>query len=159
MIVDEPLKTRNVLEALAGRPAPGGSAAVCRPGAAAADGSILVVEDSEANRVIAESILTRAGYTVRVAGDGAAGLEAARTGGIDLVLMDLQMPVMGGEEATRLIRDINSKVPIVALSAQLSAERGQELLDEGFSDVLQKPYSSPALLDAIRRACYPSSPA
>jgi two-component system sensor histidine kinase BarA len=116
-------------------------------------GSILLVEDSEANSLITSEILSKAGYSVDAAMNGEQAVSAANNGEYDIVLMDLQMPVMDGYDATTAIRQLASPmcdVPIVALTANVMAEseaaqRGIRL--DGF---LSKPLAKNDLLETVQ---------
>jgi signal transduction histidine kinase/FixJ family two-component response regulator len=151
-VIGGPLKAMTLLHALTGEdcsaPAPGADG----PATRRAEGSVLVVEDSVANQFVAEVILTRQGYSVTTADNGAAGVEAARGGGFDLILMDLQMPVMDGFSAVQRIRALPGAaghVPVVALTANVFPGGGDALLREGFDGVLSKPIRRDQLLAAV----------
>ncbi|MDO9172547.1 MAG: ATP-binding protein, partial [bacterium] len=115
---------------------------------------ILLVEDNATNRLVARTMLARLGATVAEAEDGLAGLAAARTGRHDLILMDIQMPHMGGVEAARAIRGLEGRaahVPIIALTANAMVHQRSEYLAAGMSGVVAKPISAAALLAEIAR--------
>ena len=118
---------------------------------------ILLVEDNEINQEIARMVLEEAGLTVDTADDGSVAVEKIRDAGpdqYDLILMDLQMPVMDGHEATRQIRAMGtplSRIPIVALSANALAEDRERSLEAGMDDHIGKPFDVEGLLDTIRR--------
>lgn len=119
--------------------------------------NILLAEDNEINREIAESILTEAGFSVESVEDGAAALEAVRSsppGTYDLVLMDIQMPVMNGWQAAEAIRalpdPVLARIPIVALSANVFESDIQRSRDAGMEAHLAKPIDVPRLLGTIR---------
>ncbi|QQR75666.1 MAG: PAS domain S-box protein [Holophagales bacterium] len=105
---------------------------------------ILLVEDNELNQLVAAEILRQEGAEVTVAGDGGEALARLASERFDLVLMDLQMPVMDGFEATRRIRQelkIPSGVlPIVALSASTLSEEKEQAYAAGMDDFVMKPF-------------------
>ncbi len=116
--------------------------------------SILLVEDNPSNRLVARTMLTRLGAAVEDAEDGLKGLEAARRGAHDLILMDIQMPVMGGVEAARSIRGLPgtaAQVPIIALTANVMAHQKAEYLAAGMNGVVAKPISPMELMSEIAR--------
>jgi signal transduction histidine kinase/CHASE1-domain containing sensor protein/DNA-binding NarL/FixJ family response regulator/HPt (histidine-containing phosphotransfer) domain-containing protein len=118
------------------------SAVPCLDGA-----RILVVEDNDFNRQVARALIELTGATVHTADDGAQGVAAMACGGVDLVLMDIQMPVMDGYDATRAIRQDWPEVPIIALTAHALSEEKPRVLAVGMNDILTKPIL-PALLYA-----------
>lgn len=115
---------------------------------------ILVAEDSEITRLLLGRFLTSQGAEVVFAEDGAqavAQVKEAGPQGFDLVLMDDEMPIMNGCDATRHIHTIAPGLPVVAVTAHaLNLER-QRCLDAGMVDHVSKPIERPALLDAILR--------
>jgi PAS domain S-box-containing protein len=114
---------------------------------------VLLVEDNPINREVAEELLTAVGLSVEVAGDGASAVARARTGDFDLVLMDLQMPVMDGFDAARAIRALtrHAGTPIVAMTAAaLQADRDRAL-QAGMSDFIAKPFTPAALYRMLAR--------
>jgi PAS domain S-box-containing protein len=120
--------------------------------------NILLVEDNPTNRLVARTLLTRLGADVEDAEDGIEGLEAARRGAHDLILMDIQMPRMDGVEATRAIRRLPgaaSQVPIIALTANVMSHQTAEYLAAGMNGVVAKPISPEALLSEIARLADP----
>lgn len=136
----------------------------CRIGAAgdietAADGAIpeqifrdkrvLVVEDYEPNRTIAKRHLTQMGCIVEIAHDGEEAVRACEADRhFDLILMDVQMPIMDGYEATRRIRCIDGleRCPVVAVTANVFAEDKRKCMEAGMDGVLTKPIRKAALL-------------
>ncbi len=117
-------------------------------------GRVLVVEDNLVNQKVAQKFLERLGCNVRVVGDGAEAVEACTRERFDLVLMDMQMPVMDGLSATRAIRARESgsgRTPIVALTANVLAGQFQSCLDAGMDDVLAKPLEPARLQDVLER--------
>jgi len=113
---------------------------------------ILVVEDTEINRIIVQTMLKLGGHAVTMVNDGAAAVEVVQDQEFDLILMDIQMPVMDGIEATRLIRAGNSRsrnIPIVALTAAVLADEVQNCMEAGMSDFLSKPVVMETLLRTV----------
>jgi len=118
---------------------------------------LLLAEDVPLNQELARTILGRAGHLVDVVGDGAAAVAAVQARPYDLVLMDVQMPVMDGITATRRIRALGgplSRLPIVAMTANVLPQQVAELRAAGLDDHVGKPFRTEALLAAIDRwAC------
>lgn len=115
---------------------------------------ILVTEDVEINREILGDVLSGLGHEVAFATDGAEALELVQQGNFDLVLMDVQMPIMDGLEATRRIRNLQGamrNVPILALSANVSAEDSRNCIAVGMNERLAKPYDWAQIEAAIAR--------
>jgi CheY-like chemotaxis protein len=114
---------------------------------------VLLVEDNEFNQEVAKTILADAGIVVEIAGDGAQALRMARERHYDLVLMDMQMPVMDGLTATREIRlfKTNDRLPIVAMTANVMQEERQSCLAAGMDDFVAKPIDPDQLLAVLQR--------
>ena len=113
---------------------------------------ILYVEDNENNVYMLTRRLKRHGFEVMVAADGAQGVEIARREHPDLILMDLNMPVLDGWEATRQIKGApeTRAIPIIALSAHaMSGDRGRAL-EAGCDDYDTKPVQIDSLLTKMR---------
>jgi PAS domain S-box-containing protein len=117
------------------------------------EGPVLVVEDNLVNRRLVTTILERAGYRVLAADNGAEALARLAETEPSLVLMDVQMPVMDGIEATvRLRRDPRwATLPVVALTAHAQASDREACLAAGMNDYLTKPIERGALLAAVAR--------
>jgi two-component system cell cycle response regulator DivK len=113
---------------------------------------ILVVEDQEDLRGVLRDLLTGSGYTVIEAEDGAAGVAKAKSDRPDLILMDIQMPVIDGYEATRRIKvDPTLKpIPIVAVSSFAMKGDEEKARAAGCDHYATKPYSPMQLLRLIR---------
>ena len=113
---------------------------------------ILVVDDQEDLRGVLRDLLTGSGYTVIEAADGEAGVAKAKSDNPDLILMDIQMPVIDGYEATRLIKvDPNLKpIPIVAVSSFAMKGDEEKARAAGCDHYVTKPYSPMQLLRLIR---------
>ena len=121
-------------------PPPADRAADVLTEAPASDARILVVEDNPVNREVVLAQLRRLGYRARAVENGAEAVKAVETGEYSLVLMDCQMPVMDGFEATRRIRGSpRADIPIVAVTANAMPSDRERCLEAGMSDYLSKP--------------------
>jgi two-component system cell cycle response regulator DivK len=112
---------------------------------------ILYVEDNEDNIFMLKSRLTRAGFTVIIATDGAQGVAMASSERPDLILMDLSLPVLDGWEATRRIKAApdTKHIPVIALTANAMAGDREKALAAGCDDYDTKPVELPRLLGKI----------
>jgi CheY-like chemotaxis protein len=112
---------------------------------------ILLVEDDPGNREVALALLEEAGLVIDTAEDGDVAVEMAARGGYALILMDMQMPAMGGVEATRLIRAsaTGRHTPIVAMTANAFAEDRARCFEAGMNDFIAKPFSPDKLFSMI----------
>ena len=121
----------------------------------------LVVEDNAVNRELLTTLLTPFGIEIDTAGDGAEAIEAVGRGRYDIILMDMQMPVMDGLTATRRIRDLRDRdaaaTPIVAMTANVLPEQVARCREAGMDDHLGKPINLPQLLAAIDRWTTPGA--
>ena len=108
---------------------------------------VLVVDDGAENRELVRLVLNEAGIDVVEAENGQVAVDLMASQSFGCVLMDVQMPVMDGVTATRLMRSRGSKVPIIALTANLMKGFDRELGENGFSGYLAKPIEIDALLD------------
>jgi CheY-like chemotaxis protein len=118
---------------------------------------ILIVEDNAINQQVTVKILGKYGCKTQVVANGREAVDALRRYTYDAVLMDLQMPVMDGFEATKAIRDpsgdcLNPQVPIIALTANAQEETRKKCLDAGMDGFLTKPVSPDALMCKIRQS-------
>lgn len=117
--------------------------------------NILLVEDSATNRFLIEAYLKNTGCRIESAENGQIAVEKYMSGGYDLVLMDMQMPVMDGYTATRAIRDWERDnglphVPVVALTAYALKEDAQKSLDAGCDAHLSKPVKRSELMEVLK---------
>ncbi|GAA0724257.1 ATP-binding protein [Aquimarina litoralis] len=108
------------------------------------DYKILIVEDNKINQIVTKNVLKTKGYPSEIADDGLIATQMVKETHYDLILMDLNMPNMGGMEATKIIRTFNPTVPIIALTASDTQDTVQAILDSnsGFNDFLRKPYKN-----------------
>jgi signal transduction histidine kinase len=113
------------------------------------DLNILLAEDNKVNQMVAKRFLERWGAKVTVADNGKEALDAALAGKYDIVLMDLDMPVMDGYHATALIKEDQPGIPIVALTAASFDDMQVYLVKKGFADVVQKPFMPDELYKKI----------
>ena len=112
---------------------------------------ILLVEDNELNRDMLSRRLTKRGYDVLIAVDGAEGVALAKAEKPDLVLMDMSLPVMHGWDATRELKG-NSEtkaIPIIALTAHAMSGDREKALEAGCDDFDTKPVDLPRLLEKV----------
>jgi CheY-like chemotaxis protein len=116
---------------------------------------ILLVEDNKVNQMLAVSLLRKRGYDVTVADNGQEAVDLVTTEHFDVVLMDVQMPVMDGIEATAAIRawevDQGVRLPIIAVTAHAMEGDRQRCLDAGMDDYVSKPIDAAELEAAIVR--------
>jgi two-component system cell cycle response regulator DivK len=113
---------------------------------------ILYVEDNDDNVYMLRGRLTRAGFEVAVATDGAQGVAMAASEAPDLILMDLSLPVLDGWEASRRLKGASNTraIPIIALSAHAMEGDRTQAIDAGCDDYDTKPVDFPRLLGKIR---------
>jgi CheY-like chemotaxis protein len=108
---------------------------------------ILLAEDNTVNQKVASGMLVRRGHVVEIANNGREALAALEHGDFDVILMDLQMPVMSGFEATAAIRSREAmwgrRLPIIALTAHAMKGDRERCLEAGMDDHISKPLSAP----------------
>lgn len=115
---------------------------------------VLLAEDNQVNQRLAVHILERLGHQVQVAMNGIEAVGLFERSPFDLVLMDIQMPEMGGEEATRRIREIEAErgghIPIVAMTAHAMKGDRERFLECGMDEYVAKPISPESLREVVR---------
>jgi len=116
---------------------------------------ILLVEDNPINQEIVLGFLEGSGIQIDVAADGKQGVEMYRDGDHEMILMDVQMPIMDGYEATRLIRMTDERVPIVALTANAMKEDVEKTLSIGMNEHLNKPIDVERLYEVLLKYVEP----
>lgn len=124
-----------------------------------AKGHVLIVDDNPMNQRVLATIVKKSGYTIQLADDGQQAVDYLRANACDLVLMDCQMPVLDGWEATRLIRELEtlgqlpratrSPLPVLAVTANAMEGDREKCLDSGMNDYLTKPVKPQKVLEAI----------
>lgn len=102
---------------------------------------ILIVEDNEMNLILIRDLLQMSGYTTVEAGDGKKAIEIAQKRKPDLILMDIQLPILDGFEATKILKSdkIIGKVPVVALTAAVMEHDRERIREVEFDGYIQKP--------------------
>jgi signal transduction histidine kinase/ActR/RegA family two-component response regulator len=145
------LGSRFWFEIPAGEPRPRGAmpAPPPRQAARALAGHVLVVEDNPTNQLVTCAMLRQLGLSSAVAGDGQAGLDLLARQAFDLVLVDMQMPVLDGPGTARAIRARGLDLPVVGLSANVLVSDRQICLDAGMNDFLSKPITIEKLAAAL----------
>jgi CheY-like chemotaxis protein len=146
------LRLRRVMDApaLESPPAPSAQAVLARDFAGT---RVLLVDDDPVNREIMTFLLETAGLAPESASNGREAVAMARTGGYGLILMDVQMPVMNGVEATRAIRELPdmARIPILAVTAHAFDEDRNNFLAAGMDDHITKPTTSNQLCSIVLR--------
>ena len=112
--------------------------------------TILVAEDNDSNYILMTYILKKT-YQVLRAKNGQEAVDMADKGGIDLIFMDMKMPVMDGVEATTKIKEKHPGLPIVALTANAFESDRETMLEAGCDEFLSKPVSSEVCLATLER--------
>jgi CheY-like chemotaxis protein len=136
------------------RPIPAASATPSVPPPSGRERRLLVVDDNLVNQRVVSRMLERLGCRAETVANGLEAVEAVSRGGYDAVLMDCQMPVLDGYDASRRIRKLagsGSQVPILALTASALADERQHCLDAGMNDFLSKPVRLKDLASALER--------
>ena len=114
---------------------------------------ILIVEDNEANRLLAGAVLEREGYRVEMAGNADEALQKLATGSPDLILMDVQMPGMDGLTLTRRLKDDQrtAVIPVVALTALAMTGDRERTLEAGCAGYISKPINTRTFAAEVAR--------
>ncbi len=125
---------------------------------------VLAAEDNAVNQLVLRTLLEQIGVQPTIVADGAEAVEAWETGEWDAILMDVQMPVLDGPQATRIIREREAasnrkRTPIIALTANAMAHQVSAYLAAGMDDHVAKPIEAARLIEALRQAIEPVEPA
>jgi len=147
--VDLPVSDRSTasLAALSGSIAPAAAPPRSR-------GHVLVAEDNPINQRVMLILLSKLGYSTDIAADGAEALRILQDRHYDVILMDIQMPVMDGFEATQAIRNLPSeaaRIPIIAVTANAFSGQREKCLESGMDDYIAKPISKEVLESTLRK--------
>ncbi|MFB0925669.1 MAG: response regulator, partial [Vicingaceae bacterium] len=111
---------------------------------------VLLVEDNKINQLLAATILKNWKMKVEVAENGLIAIEKLKDENFDVVLMDMQMPIMGGIEATVIIREeLKLSIPIIALTARAIKGIDKECMEAGMNDYISKPFNQSELFNKI----------
>ncbi len=114
---------------------------------------ILVAEDDKINQIVTSKILQKFGYSFEIAGDGQETLDLLKSSSFHLILMDCNMPVLDGWEATVSIRASQNKlinsIPIIALTADAMPEEIEKSFESGMNEVVTKPFNGKSLIEKI----------
>ncbi len=113
---------------------------------------VLIVDDDEVSLLTLEATLVGSGFSCLLARNGKEALETLKTGGVDIVVTDQQMPVMGGLELLKFIKADYRNVPCIVLTAYATIDSAVASIKEGANDYLQKPFDPQSLLATIRRS-------
>jgi len=110
--------------------------------------NVLVAEDNPANQLLIRTLLEKLNQNITVVENGKLAVEAATAHSFDLILMDMQMPVMDGYTATKTLRELGNQTPIIALTAHMIKDEEQKFRDAGMDDWLSKPFQ---IHDLVKR--------
>jgi CheY-like chemotaxis protein len=112
---------------------------------------VLLVEDNQINQLLARTILENFGLVVETADDGQQGVEKIKEADFDLILMDVQMPIMNGYESTAAIRALGMNIPIIGLTANVYKEDIEKCLESGMNAHLGKPFTENEIFEILKR--------
>jgi len=117
---------------------------------------ILVAEDNEANQFLIKAITRAEDWEITLVDDGEQAISAYKKDRFDLILMDVQMPVLNGYEATRTIREMEAEkgihTPIIALTAYAMKSDKDQCIEAGMDDYISKPFKRQQFIDVVRNA-------
>jgi len=115
------------------------------------DKVILVVEDVDTNKIFFDAALRKTKATILWAKDGKEAIDLFRDNVVDLVLMDLQLPIMDGYTATREIKVINPDIPVIAQTAHVMSGEREKCMEAGCDDYLAKPIRLQILINTLSK--------
>lgn len=113
--------------------------------------TILIVDDEV--EIVEElmDILSDEGYDILAAHNGVDAVDVVKNNRVSLILLDIKLPKMGGVETFKIIRKMNSKIPIIVITGSFTREKAEEILREGGKEVLYKPFSAEKLISIIKK--------
>jgi CheY-like chemotaxis protein len=120
-------------------------------------GRVLVAEDAVSNQLLIKILLNKLGLHVTTVENGQRAVEEVSQQSFDMIFMDIQMPVMDGYEATRLIREKGITTPIIAVTANTNRGERDSCLQAGCNDYVPKPICNEVLIQAIRKHMPPGN--
>ena len=112
---------------------------------------ILIVDDNKINQIVTQKVLEQYGIVHETVNNGLQALEQVQEATYDLILMDINMPVMNGLESSKAIRELNINTPIIALTAVNSENPETEFIPYGINNAIIKPYQTEKLIELIRK--------
>ncbi len=112
---------------------------------------ILIAEDNKINQIVTSNLLKKENYKFDIAQNGLEALNAFKSNKYDLILMDINMPIMDGNEATIEIKKLDSEIPIVALTASSADEVRKNKTEIGFDDIITKPFDNELFFRTISK--------
>ncbi|WP_175473546.1 response regulator [Algibacter pectinivorans] len=112
---------------------------------------ILIAEDNKINQIVTSNLLKKENFQFDIVENGLEALKAFKNKTYDLILMDINMPLMDGNEATLKIREFNNQIPIIALTASSKDELMLNKLDKGFDDIITKPFDNDLFFNTINK--------
>ncbi|MGQ1947112.1 response regulator [Geofilum sp. OHC36d9] len=115
------------------------------------DKTILVVEDVDTNKIFFDAALRRTNALILWAKDGQEAIDLFKANEVDLILMDLQLPVMDGYTATKEIKKLDPEVPIIAQTAHVMSGEREKCIEAGCNDYLAKPIRLQILIDTLSK--------
>ncbi|MBS9463943.1 response regulator [Flagellimonas sp. 389] len=116
---------------------------------------VLIVDDNKINQLVTQKVLALYNIRYAVAGDGLEAIEKAKNDTFDAILMDINMPGMDGFDASKAIRNFNTTIPIIALTANSNETMEETIYDFGIDDTVAKPYDTEILLKTLSKHIYP----
>ncbi len=115
------------------------------------DKVILVVEDVDTNKIFFDAALRKTSAKILWAKDGQEAIDMFKENDIDLVLMDLQLPILDGYTATKEIKKINQEIPVIAQTAHVMSGEREKCLEAGCDDYLAKPIRLQILMETLSK--------